>query len=746
MAQAQVGNIAAARSSLEKLSSRAPDNPELLVELAMSLASAKLYEEASMQLRSATGKLLSAGDKKNAASAYARMSIILNSDSSDTAKKLQLDYLRAASNLYHEYGAAEEEAEALIALGDYFIRVTQNSAAIEEYTKAQKIAQRVGQKNITAQAFLGLGNAYQAQKDYATASTFHGQAASAFREFKNNVGETNSLRNLGRDYYQLNDPQQALVALLGARKTASNSGPFLEYLTAYSLGDFYISQGEYEKALASYRDAAEITEKASDTEHSAFSHLALAGADSFVGDWESSVAESEIALSLFQKSGNKEGEGFCWAHLTSVYADRTSSLKDFDKAQDCYRKAMDLGYGKTLELDLMEIYLQTGRFVEAAKIATEGVQDCLKEKDAACQAHALISLSEAERLRGNLKESRSALDRAASLVAMSPDFYLKGRLEYQGSRLLVSEGKLSEALSSYEKLISLIEGVKGNLGAREQRSLAENYGFIYDELVSLLYSMSMKFPAEQLRLASNAIEYAEKNKARQFSESWGRVFKNQMAMAIPVATREREQSLSLQRDRLATDLQEASNSSDATQKSRVADLNSQLSSVQKQIQIFLKDLRTVAPQYAAIAYPENVQIPTLPLQAGETLVEFKVAEDSTFVWIVRKGGGDAKNQLKLFYEIPRKRTWFLQQVESVRKALNSPYPEGVDLGICEQLFAALFPGEAAKVILDSEKIILIPDDVLLYCLLSCTRRMLPKANFRFSGRLLPITLPPSRFD
>ena len=180
----------------------------------------------------------------------------------------------------------------------------------------------------------------------------------------------------------------------------------------------------------------------------------------------------------------------------------------------------------------------------------EDIQDCLKEMDTSCQAHGLISLSEAERLGGNLKASRSALNKARPLVAKSPDLYLKGRLQYQGSRLLASEGKLNEALSSYRQLIALIETIKGRLGAEEQKVLAENYGFIYDELVALLYSMSKNSPKDQLDFASTALEYAEKNKARQFAESWGRVFKSQMALSLPASVREHEQSLYSQRDRM----------------------------------------------------------------------------------------------------------------------------------------------------------------------------------------------------
>lgn len=711
MVQALAGNIAASKNSLARLVSRSPDNPELLVELAISLASAKAYDAANSQLESAVGRFLSAGDKRTAAGAYGRASIVLNTDSSDRGQKLQLKYLNAALKLYREIGAKAEESETLIALGDYFVRISEDQAAVEEYANAKQVAESSGLRNILAQSLLGLGNAHQAQKDFFKAREFHAAAAGLFHELNNSVGETIALNNLGRDYYQLNDPGNALPALLGARKVANTATPLNAYFAAYSLGDFYDSNGEYEKGLASFRDALEITTKAGDTEHSAYSHLALARVVGFLGAWEDSVTETEIALKLFEQLRNREGEADCWAHLTSIYSDRTSSLKDFDKAQECYRKALELGYGKTLGLDLLEIYLQTGKYAEATRIAREDVQDCLKEKDTNCQAHGLISLSEAERLGGNLKASQSALNEARPLVAKSPDLYLKGRLEYQRSRLLASEGKLNEALDSYQQLIAMIETIKGRLGAQGQKGLAENYSFIYDELVALLYSMSKNSPKDQLGFASTALEYAEKNKARQFAESWGRVFKNQMALSLPTSVREREQSLYTQRDRTAAKLAEASDSADPSQRASVGSLNSELLSVQSQIQAFLKDLRNMSPQYAAIAYPENIALANLPLRHGETLVEFKMTENSTFVWMVQNPDGKA-NRLRAFYEVPKKRSWFVDKVSLVRSQLNSARPEAVDLKICEELFAGLFPNDAATILQDSEELVLIPDDAL----------------------------------
>jgi len=738
--QAQTGNLAGTKKSLERLISKSPNDPELVVELALSLASAKLYDEANSQLGSAVRKILSSGDKSKAAGAYARASFVLSTDSSETAKKLQLEYLNAALKLYHELGAKTEEAQGLLALGDYFLRLSQQRAAIDQYTKARQFAESSNQSTILAQSAFGLGNVYQAQKDFGKAAQFHEEAAKRFHELGNSVGETNSLRNLGRDYYQLNNPEKALPALLEARKVANSAGPLFAYFAAYFLGDFYDSQGQYEKGLASFRDAAEITTKADDTEHSAYSHLALAGVVGFLGAWEDSVAESETALALFEKIGNKEGQAACWAHLTAIYSDRTSSIKDFDKAQECYRKALELGYGKTLDLDLMEIYLQTGKYGQAAKVAREAGQNCLKEKDPSCQAHALISLSEAERLAGNLTASRSALNEARPLVERSPDLYLKGRLQYQGSRLLASEGKTAEALASYRQIIALIETIKGRLATQDQRSIAENYNFIYDELVSLLYSMSKNSPAERSAFASSALEYAEKNKARQFAESWGRVFKSQMAISLPPSVREREQLLYSQRDHISAKLAEASDSSEASERRNIANLNSDLSRVQNQIQLFLKELRTVSPQYAAIAYPEDIAISNLPLHRGETLVEFKVSENSTFVWIVRNRDGK-ENQLERFYELPIKRAWLVDQVSRVRAELNSAHPEAVDLKLCEQLFAALFPDDTGTILENSNELVLIPDDALFVLPFEMYSPQASKGNFPLLK--IPTTYYPS---
>jgi CHAT domain-containing protein/tetratricopeptide (TPR) repeat protein len=730
MVQAQIGNFAATKSSVEKLIAKAPDNSELHVHLAVALASAKLYDEASSRLDYAVQKLMSAGDKKAAAGAYARVSAILNLDSSERAQKLQVGYLNASRRLYKELGAQAEEAEALVVLGDFYLKVVQTKSAIDNYSIALGIAQRLGHSRIEAQALLSLGNAYKAQKDFNRAREFHEEAAIAYRKLSNPGLEEFSLIGLAGDYNELGEADRALSSFLQAKRAAKNAPALNRYFVGYFLGGFYRERGEFEKALASYKEALEITTQAGDFEHSGYSHLAIASVDTVIGDWDDAISESQIALGLFQKIGNKDGQGASWALLTDIYCDRTSTVKSFEKALEYYAKAQEFDYGTTLEFDLIEIYVQTSKYSEAAQIASERIQECLRLGDTNCQANGLLSLSEAQRLSGKLKDSRLALNKARPLVSKSQEIYLRGRLLYAEARLLTSEGKLDEALVSYKQVISLIESIKGNLSAQEQKSISENYGYIYDELVSLLYSMSRRAPGSQSKFASESFEYAEINKARQFGATWGRVFVNEMRLTLPPATQEREQTLYSRRDRLLAQLEATMNNGEPNQAIGKEQLKADLASVQVEIKEFLSRLRKASPHYAAIAYPEETQVSTLPLKKGETLVEFKMTDDSTFAWVIQNRDG-IRNDVAAFYKISKKRDWFLDRLSAIRKGLNSGRAGAVDWNMAGELFAELFPADVAKMVSDSQEIIFVPDDVLFVLPFELFSPQASKGNFVF---------------
>jgi CHAT domain-containing protein len=712
LVDSQLGDFASTRSSIESLISKSAYQPELQIELVVSLANAKLYDEAKSQLRAVTDKLISAGSRREAGDAFLRVATVLGSDLSDPAKTLDLSLLNSALEQYRECKALDKEAETSVFLGDYYARNAQKKEAIEAYRRAQEVAATVNQQVTIAEGLLGEGTTYQSEQNYSRAVELHREAADIFRKLNDGAGECLALRNLVLDYRGLPDLDNALKVAMEARQAGELTGELDKYFAEYLLGDIYALKGRFQDGLGAYREAATVTDLGGDSEHGAYAHLALAQLDTVIGNWDESVREAQTAMDLSLKAGSKEAEGATWAELMSIYEERSSSVKDFAKAEDCYRRAKELGVGKSLQVELIELDVQTGKFSEAAAIARDAIKDCQKERDTDCEAEQLISVSEAERLSGNLSASASALNNAGRLVSKSQDVYLIGRQLYAEANLLKAQNKLDNSRKAYQQLTSLIENVRGGLDPHSQSSISENYDYIYDEMVSLLYVRSVQVPpAQRPQVSSEAFTYAEKNKARQFAQSWGQVFESQIRPTLPPEIQERERTLLNTRDRLTREISEVSTANDATNASQLVELRSQLSDVENELKQLLVRIREIAPEYAAIAYPEDVRISDLTIRPNETVVEFKVTESSTFVWMIQNPDG-VRNRLTMFYEVPRTRAWLRERFSSIQRALNAAQLDSIDWKLSEELFATLFPRDAAQVIAESPEIVFIPDDVL----------------------------------
>ena len=130
----------------------------------------------------------------------------------------------------------------------------------------------------------------------------------------------------------------------------------------------------------------------------------------------------------------------------------------------------------------------------------------------------------------------------------------------------------------------------------------------------------------------------------------------------------------------------------------VAELQEQLANAESDLQNFSRMLQRKYPDYAALEYPQPTALASIPLHPGETLVEFKMTDTSTFVWIIRSDAAKG-NSLISFYKVPAQRAWFDSQISKLRDAFNSGQPEGYDPDVPEELFGKLFPGKQAAVIL-----------------------------------------------
>jgi CHAT domain-containing protein len=514
----------------------------------------------------------------------------------------------------------------------------------------------------------------------------------------------------------LHKPEEALETALRAERIADRSGSWLvRYWVRRLLGSLYFNRGDYESGLRALREARSISDSAHDPISSAWAASALAAELIDIGDWEEARDQANFALPIFREASDVGDEFNMYWQLTDIYGARESELKDFDKALEYYRLAYQMlgkndprepGLGLTLE----EIYWQQGRFKEAIAKASEALSYYEQTKDELGQASALITLAEAQRSNGDVQAGAVSLARAEPLIQRAQNFYTTGRFHYGLANQRKKEGRFKDAIAEYERVIELLEQFKSTTDLSLRRKASETYSFVYDELIDAYYFLGSHDQQGSPFAADKALQYAELNKARAFTDSWGRAFIEGLRRQVPPPLQDKERELSAREEALQSELVQSMSGQGQRSVNRVRD---DLHVLAKERSVLETDLRQANPAYAEARYPQPIAISDLPLHPGETLIEFKVLPDGLMVWVIQ--ATESAPRLAAFYKVEHSRDWFSERILSIRSAFNRAQPDMFDPQVSEELFDAIFPAPLAHFLTDAKSILFIPDDIL--CLL-----------------------------
>ena len=696
MAQLSGNDPSTAELSLEYMLKERPDEPELHLDVAIGLFKHGLADMGLAEFKE-TIKILEGKKDLNAeAAAYDRMAAVLGGGPLQY-KDQQLKFLNTAEDCYRRAGNLKGAGTVLMELGNFESASGTTKVALRYFEDAEKMAEHANDLRLSAWAFSMIANVYYESHDYKTAIDFHTRSLTLDQKLGDRSLQQMMLVAIALDQEGEGRLDDAVQFCERAKELADPVARNADYWVRKTFGEIYERQGEFEKAVAAFQSATDIADSVGAQQNKGYVELELADTDTILGLWDDALDAANASLGTFRDVHNQPGEAVANAELANIFGDRSSSLKDFDKARAYYATAQQLGF--TDNADLVEIDLQTQRYSDAVKAAQIDLTTCTQRKDAFCEAHAFISLSEAQRKAGGISAAAFSLREAQQRAAKINDLYLQGRLLYGQAGQQRAEGHFEQAAASYEKLVTLLESTKVQSDLKTERSIAESYDFIYDELLSTLFEMSgAKTRAERTRLASLAFEYAETNKARQFAETWGRSFVTELRHELPSDVAENERSLVAARAKLLADADDPR-------------ATTELQKLSKELAAFAESLRTTHPQYAAVAYPQPVTLDRLPVHTNETIVEFKVMDDATLVWIIGNPKGTGSELLD-FHEAKEPRQWFAERVAKLRTALNSVNPEAVDWRNAEEVFDELFPNVSAQILLQSKHIVFVPDDVL----------------------------------
>ena len=702
-----------AQESIQFLLKETPDDPLAYVQLAQIKAQQNDKIAAADAWRKAIRLYEARQDLSGLADADLALANLLTFAPSADPEEIRVNF-EAADKLYRQLSSRDGQVNAEASLGTYYAAHKNEGKSRQYFERALRIARDVKNKTLEARVLSQIGEAYLGSNDSARAIEYCKKSADLFQQGNDPGSEAFQLKKMADILNDSHRPEEALQTILQAKAAADRSNSWsARYWIRRTLATIYGNQGQYQDGVNVLREAKQISDDAHQLLNSAWAALDLAAGLETIGGWEEASEQINFAIPTLKRMNDSDDESVAYIELMAIYGARESELQDLPKALQFYQMAYDL-IAKThperaaaLNLDLTEIYWSQGRFKDAIVKASEASDYYKTIKNELGEAGALISLAEAQRSDGDLRAAAESLHLAEPLADHMKNFYTLGRFYYGRAGLYRAQGRLNDAIGEYERVIKMLEQFKSGSDQENRQHVSEHYDFIYDELIEAYYALAQSDKQHSESAADKAFEYAELNKARAFSNSWGHAFIDGLRHQVPADLRDKEASIANEREVLLSELQKTMIGVGTSSVKQNEDNLTKLGKTESELE---GQLRRVSPAYAEVRYPQRMNIQQIPLRTGELLVQIKMLNEATLVWLF--SGTPQGTVLNAFYKVERPREWFADRVFRIRDAFNGGHPEQFDARITDDLLAALFPDSVLQSVKDAKLIIFVPDDIL----------------------------------
>ena len=450
------------------------DSPDLRRSYAYSLAAGKDFEGAIREMILAATMFEKAKRGPDLAESYVSLAVY-HEMTKMPDYGAALEYLNKAMGIAQELHDDKEQSKVAMDLGFAYEMKGQFDSASRSFTTAQQLAAKLDNWEVAARSLWGLAEIAEKRRDpgaealYAHAAELFSKAGIQDAEAQVLVSRANILRGNGHG-------EEAFRVLLNARDLAEQSKSNTAGLIAYSsLGYAYEAAGQYANAILAFTAGREKAAAEKNVSSQAYSDVAIAGVCQIVGEWTSALEHALSAESEFKSLGDENGELYAYSLLMAVYTERSSELKDFQKASSLYKEASSLkafqSQSIAISTQMLEMYTQTKQYKEWIDTATLLLSQCSAAKDNVCVAHAHITLAEAYSAKGEHKASQEELKHAVPLVDAAHDYYLSGRFLYVRARVERNAGELEAAVKDYTNVVQMIEALPGESDTHESGAI-----------------------------------------------------------------------------------------------------------------------------------------------------------------------------------------------------------------------------------------------------------------------------------
>jgi CHAT domain-containing protein/tetratricopeptide (TPR) repeat protein len=610
--------------------------------------------------------------------------------------------------------------------------------------------QDLGDKSSLAVVLFHAGKNAQVLGNYDKALSYFDRSLRLNREMKNDAGVAGNLNLIGNVYLgmgQLDKPMSFYEEALRINRRLNDQKETA--ITLRNMGDVYADMVQYDHALSSYQEALEIEKRAGLKAETAVTLNNIGTVQKELNQYDNALGFYEQSLKLSRELDRTPDIA---ATLNNM-GDAQAALGRSDEALADYQQslALERGLDRSAKLAIvlnnigMEQF-RAGRFDEALRYLNEALgidrkldnphsiavrlnnigAVYLRQKRYQEAEYIFLErrglqarIAKTKLIHAGLTQTYLALrryDDALALLQETPPVWRDSpqrRMEYatQYGQALLGKGRLKEATHQLLQAVLLSEEMRSQSAEKER--FFSGGGYIgrlapHRLLVSVLAeealrgdAMDSEFKPYGRDLASAAFYFSELTKARALLEAMAKAAKRYDDPQVSADLRGREASLLRQLDEAEGSREAAFKKGEAA----LAELEKKKKKLGQELDEVVAEMRKIYPRYAALRYPKSLPPEDLPLRPKEMLLEFSLASDAGYVFIVAPGGAVRISRINSTREALE------QKVRSFMEPLTEGKPDAFSRSRAQELYAVLLAGPLSAVPA-ADSVVIVPDGLL----------------------------------
>ena len=659
------------------------------------------YEKAIAAARKLDNKEWLADDLFLAGSIYNRKAI-------DYEKAYR--YLLESKKLFSELAIKDSLAIVFHELGKSARALGKYEEAIQSFNESARLYREKGDHFSIGANMSQIGLVYSKMGQYEKALSYYEESLKIAKQYKNYEAMSIAMREIADAYFDLHYQDKAISYYLEAieiQKKHSLKGEL--GITLNNLGTLYMDLGRYEKALSQYIESHKISEELNDKATKATNLNNIGQVYAKLGMSDKALAYYQQSLEIEKQLKRPDYLAYVLNNIGMEYfrvGKYNEALQYLKEALEIDKKLNNPYLLETRLNNIGAVYLRQGKYREAEQVFLERkkLEDMIKPNR---MFHP--GLVEVYLLTGRYDD---ALKLAQELPPSWRD-NTNRYIEYYTQVGLATKGKglYKDSAEYFVKAINIIEETRKAVSNRTHFYIGGGYYSRltpYRSIVSVLSNMNKKGDSliSNLKqygnsLPSVAFYFSELTKAKTLLEAMTGALKKVKKDEIPAYLKVRENELLRNLSFIDSKWEDALKKGEKA----ITDLQKRREGIKKELDSLINELRQKYPRYAALNYPMPIKAEELPLKENEVLFEYAITDDATYLFIVKKGG------IKKLVKIPVTKENLEESIKAFIEPINIKKIDRFSVARAKKLYEILLL-EALKDIVENEKIIIVPDGIL----------------------------------